>query len=262
MKRLIPVLCTAAAMCGYFGIQASAATIEDVYRAMEETCCPESMILNVHNQYENQPHDENGMQIGTQYHTYDEWVALIREDGSGFMNTVIGEQFGLDPAALIPATEEGRAGSDVPASDAFVPSVQPEKPFSQMTLEEMKAYTDSLPEDERVQFLANLTPEQRRSILRQLPADQKADIAAGMVEFGDTIGLNISVDHADEEDIRLLVRDAEGTLIDSAGLGLTVDPTGWDTTLPVCLAAGMLLTGGTGLYYLIKKQRDEVEQHG
>lgn len=216
---------------------------------MEEACCTEGMIQSARNQYHNSPQDGKGMMIGTTYNTFDGWVAQIRENGADFMNDVFAAQFGVDPDALTPSADAA----------AFVPSVQPEIPFSQMTLEEMRAYTDSLPDDERAAFLANLTPEERRSILRQLPTEQQADIAADMAEFGNSIGLNVTVDSADEEGVKLSVRNAEGKLIDSTSLGLTVDPTGWDTTIPVLGGAGMMLTACGGLYLISRKQKEEYD---
>lgn len=264
MKRLITAVLAAAA-CFAFPLHASAADAEDVFQAMRDVGCTESMITDVRTQYESQTHDDYGMEMGGEYHTFDEWVVLVREGGIEYVLSVIYKEFGVDPETLrrrynlqtttAPA-ENGESGTTV-TTTTYVPSVEPEKPFVQMTLDEMKAYVNSLPEEERAEFLFNLTPEQRRSILRQLPVERKAEVAEGMAEFGRTIGLNVTVDSADEDGVKLSVRDEDGKLIDSTSLGLTVDPTGWDTTLPVLGGAGMVLAACGGLYLIGRRQKEE-----
>ena len=275
MKRLLISVLAAAAMVSVLPLRASAADAEDVFRAMADVGCTEGMITDARTQYESMPYDDQGMQMGVEYHTFDEWVVLIHEGGVTYVLSVIAKNFGVEPQDLIdyyelntPAAtvpdqngQQGENGTTVTTvTTVFEPSVQPERPFAEMTMDEMRAYIDSLPYEERVAFIANLTAEQRRSILRQFTPDQKADVAAGMVDFGRTIGLNVTVDSADKDGVQLSVRDADGKLIDATSLGLSVDPTGWDTTLPVFCGAGMMLTACGGLYLISRKQKEE--HHG
>ena len=51
--------------------------------------------------------------------------------------------------------------------------------------------------------------------------------------------MQVTVDSISESEVRFSVRDRDGRLIDASGVGLTVDPTGWDMTVPV-LGGGMV----------------------
>ena len=74
------------------------------------------------------------------------------------------------------------------------------------------------------------------------------------------MGMNITVD--DAENYRFSVRDGEGRLIDTAGFGLTVDATGWDTTVPVLTGAAMVLTALGGLLLIGHRCKKEEMTNG
>lgn len=231
----------------------AAATIEDVWQAMSEAGMPEAFILDTRNQYPNSVHDDKGMEMNGVYRTYEEWVTLIHENGAMYVWSVIAEEMCVPVEALI---EHYNQKSDPSHQDdpPYEPSVKPEKPFAEMTLEEKRAYVASLPEEERAAFLANLSPEERNSILKQLDPDKKQDVVQGVVDLGKQMGMTVTVDDADS--FRFSVRDRNGNLVDSASFGLTVDPTGWNTTAPVLAASGMILLSLGGMLYLIRKQEE------
>lgn len=248
---LAAALTLCAAACMTMPVSA-AATIEDVWQAMADAGMPDAFILDTRNQYPNSVHDASGMELNGIYHSYDEWVTLIHENGAEYVWSIIAEEMCVPVEDLIAYYNK----KIDPAQDepAYEPSAQPEKPFSEMTLEEKRAFIASLPEDERAAFLVNLSPEERNSILKQLDPDKKQDVLAGVVDLGKQMGMTVTVDDADS--YKFSVRDKNGTLIDSASFGLTVDPTGWNTTAPVLAASGMILLSLGGMLYLIKKQED------
>ncbi len=228
-----------------------AANEEDVFRAMAEAGMPASFIQDTRNQFHTQPHDENGMEMNGEYRSYDEWVTLIRENGAQYVWGVIAEEM-LVPAEDIIAYYERKQAGESPAEE---PEPHPAPHFAEMTLDEKREYVASLPESERAAFLAELTAEERTSLLKQLSTDKKQEVLEGLAELGREMGMNITVD--DAENYRFSVRDGEGRLIDTAGFGLTVDATGWDTTVPVLTGAAMVLTALGGLLligYRCKKE--------
>lgn len=226
-------------------VPVSAATEEDVFAAMAEAGLSEAFIQDARNRFRNEPHDETGMTINGQYRTYEEWAQYIRENGGAAIYQLIADAMGVDVEVLALIYGEIQVPED------YVPSVEQEKPFAEMTLEEKRAYVDSLPEEERAVFLASLSPEERNSILKQLDPELKQEAAGALIELGEEMGMNIAVEDVDE--LRFSVRDDEGNLIDSAGFGLTVDPTGWDTTVPVLLGAAMILTASGGILWMIRR---------
>lgn len=238
-------------------VSAENATADDVFAAMREIGLPDGYIQAVHTKFLSQPdqHDENGMTMNGTYRSYDEWINVIREEGALKIYEASANAMGVDVETLILMFGEPEK------IENYVPSVTPEKPFAEMTLEEKRAYVDSLPEEERALFLASLTPEERNSILKQLDPEQKEQVAGGLIELGEELGMHISVDDVDE--FRFSVRDDSGRLIGSAGFGLSVDATGWNTTVPVLAGSGMILLSVGGLLLLTRRTgKQEDEQHG
>ena len=102
-----------------------------------------------------------------------------------------------------------------------------------MTLEEKKAYINSLPKEERARFLVELSVHERNSIIKQMDPQSQADLASGFIDLGKDLGMNISVDKLGADGIDYSVRNEEGTLIAASTVGVSIDDTGWDTTVPV-----------------------------
>lgn len=238
-------------------VSAEHATADDVFDTMREVGLPDGYIQMVHNNFERDEknHDENGMTMNGKYRSYDEWITIIREKGAVHIYEATANTMGIDVETLILMCGEPEALED------YVPSVTPEKPFAEMTLEEKRAFVDSLPEEERAKFIASLSPEERNSILKQLEPEQKEEIVGGLIELGEEMGMHISVDDADA--FRFSVRDDSGRLIDATGFGLSVDATGWDTTVPVLAGSGMILLSVGGLLLLTRRTgKQEDKQHG
>ena len=243
-------LCAAAALLTVPASAASQATEEDVYRALEEIGMPASFIQETRNNA-NAPgsyHDEDGMEINGFYKHYDEWVKDIRENGQDAIWNAYSLWSGISVEKL---KEQFAEQNTDPNAPEYVPSVEPEKPFAEMTLEEKRAYLDSLPEDERAAFLVSLSPEERSSLIKQLEPEQKQEIASGLIELGQDMGMNLSLEDADT--FRFQIRDKNGRLIDTASLGLNVDPTGWNTTVPVLAGSGMILLAVGGMLLLARR---------
>lgn len=239
---------------------ASQATEEDVYRAFEEIGMPPSFIQKARNDTHSPDtyRDEDGMEINGIYNTYDEWVRTIREEGQEGIWNAYSIATGVPAEALKASFAEQNDNPDAPE---FVPSVEPEKPFAEMTLEEKRAYLDSLPEEERAAFLVNLTPEERSSLIRQLAPEQKQEIAGGIIGLGQEMGMNLSLEDVDS--LRFQVRDKDGRLIDSATIGTTVDPTGWNTTVPVLGGSAMILLALGGFALTLRRTgRQEDQSNG
>lgn len=243
-------LCASCALLASPVAAVSQATEEDVYAALEEIGMPPTFIQETFN-HAHKPgavRDEDGMEINGLYNTFDGWVKLIREEGQDGIWEAYAIFSGVTVEELKARYAEKEANPDAPG---YVPSVEPEKPFAEMTLEEKRAYLDSLPEEERAAFLVNLTPEERSSLIRQLEPEQKQEIAGNLIELGQEMGMNLSVEDVDS--FRFQLRDKDGRLIDSAGLGLTVDPTGWDTTIPVLGGSAMILLALGGIGVMLRR---------
>ena len=283
-KKLTARICTAAAVliCGAaLPVTAYANSVEDVYDAMRRIGLPESMVQEAKIQYQNTEHDSDGMEINGTYLTYDVWADMVEiyEDD---IRAEVGKQFGVSGDAIKQAAEEDRTQAQQPAQTApqsgnsSAPaetnaakqeqpakpavSVEPEKPFVNMTLTEKKEYVASLPEEERAGFIAGLTTSERNSVIKQMSTGSQANIANGFIQLGEQLGMHISVDQLDGSGINYSVRNSEGTLIDVSSVGTTVDDTGWNTTVPVLAGTAMILGAAGGLILAARRQRKEEQE--
>ena len=263
-KHLKYLAAAAAAVCMAFAglLHASAeGSVQDVYDAMRRIGLPETMVRQAQNNYESHPemHDENGMTINGQYGTYLDWAdnVIVMED---LIWRKLAEQYQVpvekikeylaeqpeQTTAPVTTGTNGETGSTTTTTTAR----KSDKKFINMTAEEKKAYIMAMSEDERVKFLAGLTAAERKSILKQLSADDKADLMKGFAEVGQSMGMNITVDNIDKNDISYSVRDENGNLIDSSSVGTRVDDTGWNLTFPVFGGAGLVLLSVGGLVWM------------
>ncbi len=275
-KKLTAGISAAAAvlLCGAaMPFAASAESVEDVYEAMRRIGLPESMVQEAKIQYQNTEHDEEGMTINETYLTYDVWADMVELYEDDIRNEV-GKQFGVSgdaikeaaeaersqqPAETLPASESSAAPAETAPVKTEKPavSVEPPKPFVNMTLDEKKDYVASLPETERAGFIAGLSTSERNSVIKQMSTESQANIASGFIQLGEQFGMHISVDQLDGSGINYSVRNGDGTLIDVSSVGTTVDDTGWNTTVPVLAGSAMILGAVGGLILLTRRQRKE-----
>ncbi len=276
VKKISAGISAAAAvlLCGaVMPFAASAESVEDVYEAMRRIGLPESMVQEAKLQYQNTEHDDEGMKINDTYFTYDVWADMVELYEDDIRNEV-GKQFGVSGDAIKEAAQAERTqqsaetqpaseSSTAPVESAPVKtekpavSVEPSKPFVNMTLDEKKEYVSSLPENERAGFIAGLSTSERNSVIKQMSTDSQANIAIGFIQLGEQFGMHISVDQLDGSGINSSVRNSDGTLIDVSSVGTSVDDTGWNTTVPVLAGSAMILGAVGGLILLTRRQRRE-----
>ncbi len=279
IQRLITVTASACAsllLASAGSLHAGASgSVEDVYNAMRLIGMPESMIQDAKTQFQNTPHDSEGMTINKTYYTYDVWADMIEIYQDDIWDEVA-KQFNLtgeqlrksyETATAPPATSADPQGSGSTATTATTlitttqPSVTTDKPFVSMTLEEKKAYVASLPEEERAAFVAGLSNHERNSIIKQMDPAAQANVMHGFIQAGEQLGMHVSVDSIGTENgINYSVRNSDGTLIDSASLGGGVDATGWDMTVPVLVSAGAVLLSAGGFVWIALRSRKRPEE--
>ncbi|MBR3269583.1 MAG: hypothetical protein IKI58_12785 [Oscillospiraceae bacterium] len=256
-------------------LHASAESVEDVYAAMRRIGMPESMVQDAKTQFQNTPHDADGMTINNTYYTYDVWADMIDIYQDDIWDEVA-KQFDLTGAQLkesyatatAPATTsadpEGSKTTGTTATTVVTttqPSVTTNRPFTKMTLDEKKAYVASLPEGERAAFVAGLSTAERNSIIKQMDPAAQANVMNGFIQAGEKLGMHVTVDDiGGGNGINYSVRNSDGTLIDAASIGGGVDETGWNLTLPVLFSAGAVLLSVGGVVWLALRGRKLPEE--
>lgn len=268
MRRLRLWLGTLGAMLSLLTVPAlnvSAATVEDVYSAMEAIGMPAAFIQDTRNQFPNTVHDDDGMELNGEYHTYADWAVLIRGNGMDYVFGVIAEEFCVDKDALVEyymnLNQTTAPSADEPSQTTTTTAVTtPDgKTFADMTPDEKHAYIMSLPEDERIAFLASLSPAERNDLLKHMDQSKLQGVMQGMADIASQMGMHVTVDSAGDGSLSFSVRDDAGNLMDSTSLGLRVDATGWNTTLPVLGASAVMLGAVGGLIYLSLRCKNQEE---
>lgn len=244
---------------------AAEGSVEDVYDAMRRIGMPETMIQEAKTQYQNAPHDENGMEINGTYQTYDIWAETVEYCQDAVWDEV-GKQFGVSGTKIreeMKKNDDAAAQNGTPEQQTPAVSVpEPEKPFVNMTLEEKQDYVKSLPEEQRAPFLASMSKSERNSVIKQMDTDSQANVVGSFVDLGEQFGMHISVDQLDGNGINYAVRNGEGELIDANSVSASADDTGWDMTVPVLVGTLMTLAAFGGLAWLGIRSRKQEALNG
>lgn len=127
------------------------------------------------------------------------------------------------------------------------------KEFAAMTLEEKRAYIAGLTQEQKDVFLANMSPEDYKSLLKQLPLDNKAEIIDDMADVSSKFGLTLSVDELTNENIVLSMKDEDGKLVALSAVSDTVAATGYDRRGIFALASALASIGIIGTAAIVKK---------
>ncbi len=133
------------------------------------------------------------------------------------------------------------------------------KEFAAMTLEEKRAYIASLTPEQKTAFLSNMSPEDYKSLIKQLPIDNKAEIIDGMADITGQLGLTLSVDQLTDDNFILSMKDEDGKLVALSAASDTVAATGYDRRGIFALSAALASMGIIGAAIVVKKSFGESE---
>ena len=153
------------------------------------------------------------------------------------------------------ATGEISVAATVTKTDGTVEERIEKSDFINMSLEEKQEYVASLSEESQVTFMETMSVEERNSILKQLPAEDKAALVQNYVNAAADMGMNVVVDKLEGNDVSLTIRNDEGQVIGKTAVGTIVDETGIDHTLPLLSALGAALLAGAGFAVIARRNR-------
>ena len=244
-------------------INAGAATIDDVAATARRLGFPESVIQQGYNQYYEDP----------ELYTSD-----VLDDAISYLYTYekdLKAQLGIVDAPSEPETsqpevnepttsETNKPGQEKPSepqsttsgSAAISPEI-PNKPsddeFTNMTLDEKRDYIASLTPQQQQQFFNSLSADALKSIVKQLPTDDKAGVANSFVKAGEAMGIKVTGDKISDDGISMSMRNNNGELIDVASVGVIVENTGYDYRGIFALSASLILAAAGALWMVIRK---------
>ncbi|MCR4647048.1 MAG: hypothetical protein K5695_16845 [Oscillospiraceae bacterium] len=231
-------------------VTASAYTADDVAAKARAAGWPESLIQAGYNQWATGNYSQEKLDAA-----YDSVKDFNAQSGEMICNML-----GLDPEDYLTEESDDPQPTEpletVTKADGTVePRIAPSE-FTKLTREEKQAYIDSLSEQSRKEFLASLTGDERKSLIKDLPAEDKAALIQSYIDTADNMGLNVTVDAVEGNNLSMTIRNEDGIVVDKAATGTSIDETGYSHTLPLAAAAGgvvLAVAGFAGLYYYIRK---------
>ena len=257
-KLLTAAVVSVIAFMSTVGMNANAASIDDLVAKARAYGIPESAIQSGLNQYYQAPG------------TYD--IDLAMEYLDQYHDEILAELVGQTPTSE-PATESDKTesssssgGSQETASDSTQASsgnsqttTSPtfervdKDDFINMSLEEKQNYIASLDEQQRDDFLNSLSAEELKSVVKQLPANDKAGVIDKFVQAGGALGVNVTIDEITDDNFSMEMRDNEGNLIDKGSLGAVVEDTGISYRKLYLISASCIAAAAAGIFFVFRK---------
>ncbi len=255
-----------AAVLAAGGLTVSATTIDDVWQAAREEGWPESMIQDYYNLAQSEQYYGNSADWTEEQ--LQKAIEMIHSESSKHLTT--GPQITQQVVTTTTAAPVKPRDPEVPDTDDPQPTDPEKQPitlstsdgntftrisksdFIALSYEEKQAYIATFPPAQQQIIIDNLTPEERRSMLKQLPLDKKLDAANNMSDVLAEIGYNMTVEDIDNDTIKLSLRNKDGELIGQSSFGKdVVENTGYDRRLVYAVAIGLFLIALSGTVYVI-----------
>lgn len=264
-KNLIKTLLGTMAVAGIMtcSVNAYATTIDDVAEVARQLGYPESTINEAYARYYDNPDDYTS-------EDFDVAIAYLYETKDNILTTGVQNPQPVTTTttattATTPPTnnETSGAGESTPAdtnndvqpntsSDGItlqtesgeeITRIDPQE-FIDMSYDDKMNYIRNFTPEQQQVILDNLTIAERKSLMKQLPVEQKAEVVNSMVNFGETFDINISVDEISQDNISLSMRNGEGELVGTINAGEIVEDTGYDRKGILLLSAGLITFAG------------------
>ncbi|MDE6035787.1 MAG: hypothetical protein K2G36_07760 [Ruminococcus sp.] len=269
-KNLIKTLLGAVTVAGLLtcSVSAYATTVDDVAEAARQLGCPEETIQQAYAQYYEHPEDYDS-------NSFDYAIVYLQENKDSIFTTGLQNQNPVttttttadvtttspvsdntnnDNSTIGAVTENNSNNNDIqPTTSGSITLQTPDgeeftriKPqeFIDMSYDDKMDYVRNFTPEQQQVILDNLTIPERKSIMKQLPVEQKAEVVNSMVSFGETFDINVSVEEISENNISLSMRNGEGELIGMMNAGELVEDTGYDRRGILLLSAGLISFAG------------------
>ena len=123
--------------------------------------------------------------------------------------------------------------------------------FIALSYQDKLTYLGTFTSDQQSVIIENLSPEEYRSMLKQLPSDQKLDVIDTLSGITDDLGLTITVDELTDDSAKISLRDAKGELKGVAEAGKLVADTGYDRRGFFALCGALIAAAFGGLAVLV-----------
>lgn len=279
-KFLIGAFAAAAAGIGILagGLTASATTVEDVIAEARYWGYPESSIQAGYNYYLQSPesYDETDFDLAISY---------MRQAGKNLITT--GPQkksknsttTTTTTVTTAPVSSTDKAGNKVtgkpeePDANASVTTPKEtadndeitltmpdgstftrisKKAFIKLSYDEKMAYISTFTPEQQQVIIDNLSPEEYRSLLKQLPADQKLEVVDELAGAVEAMGMNLTVEEISDDSLSVAMRSDDGEIINVSNAGNLVEDTGYDRRNIYAAAGALFFVSVISAFLLVR----------
>lgn len=271
MKHFSAKMLTAAAViCAVMSapIYASAATPEEAAELARQYGYSEDLIQQAWNEYYANPELYPPEVI-------DQYMEQLRQSGNKIVTNVP-----YDPNATVPpaATQTSPSTTTTAAGSETTTPVQPDvitltmpdgstftriskEAFIALSYEEKQAYLSTFTPEQQTVFIQNLSPEEYKSLLKQLPADRKMEVIDDMKQITDGMGFTLTVDEVSDENVQISMKNSDGELVAVGQAKDVVENTGYDRRGLFAAAGALFAAAAAGMIVVAKKcfGREETE---
>lgn len=251
------------------GLTASALTIEDVWNAAREEGLSEDIIQFAFNEAASRKDPSLWTQEQLQEAIYtiksggaDKYISTGPQQKPIVTTTTTAAV--TDPSAGNPGTDSPEPAAE-PANPAYPPVILTmgdgttitrisTKEFIALSYDEKQAYIATFPPEQQQFIIDNLTPEEKRSILKQLPIDKKIETIDGMKGFMEQFGVQMTIDDVSDDTIKLTMHNEDGEIIGKSSLGKdVVENTGYDRRWVYLTAGGLFMAALAAVMFVIRR---------
>ena len=261
MKHIFAkALTTGAVLCALMSapIYANAATPEEAAELARQYGYSEDMIQQGWNEYYANPELYPPEVI-------DVYMDQLRESGNKIVTNVPYDPEATVPAAATqsaPTTTTAAGTQTTPAPSDEITLTMPDgstftriskAAFIALTYDEKLAYLSTFTPEQQTVFIENLSPEEYKSLLKQLPTDKKMEVIDDMKKITDDMNLTISVDEISDDNLTISMKNDKGELVAVNQAKEAVENTGYDRRGIFAAAGALLLTAFAGMYLVARK---------
>lgn len=125
--------------------------------------------------------------------------------------------------------------------------------FIALSYEDKMAYLSTFTPEQQAVFIENLSPEEYRSMLRQLPTDKKAEVVDSLTKITEGLGLTLTVDEITDDNVVIEMKNKDGELVAVGQARDVVENTGYDRRGILAAASALIVGAFAGMFLVVKK---------
>ena len=126
------------------------------------------------------------------------------------------------------------------------------KDFIALSYEDKMAYISTFTPEQQQVIIDDLSPEEYRSMLKQMPSDQKLQVVGTLSQAAEEMGLNITVEEISDDSLTVAMRNSSGELVSRSTAGTNVEDTGYDRKIIYFSSAALFAFAFCVLYFMIR----------